>query len=231
MKRITSDEAAEVYERTTGRSYRADVWFAWMVVVSVDLQQRVVRRAAAQLRARSGGRGVKALGPVPGWLSRGVEVFPALLREHPALAESPALQALAHVPPSALLAWIDPDAEAPDDLSAHVAPETVRGAFGALAAKPREDALARVFFESLRVVWAMEERGAPRPREVALLAGALGLEPFDGLDAKRKHWEDRMRRWSRTPPMIEPPVAPGVLGSLAPLCADHTPALMGRPMD
>lgn len=217
MARVTSQHAGDVYQRTTGHAWQTDVWVAWMLIVGVAVAQRAARRADAQLRARVGARARKPLEPVPEWLARGIVVFHAHLQSHPnMIGISPMLSVLAYIPPATLMSWVDPDARCVADLSAHTDAGTIRRAAQSLDAKPREDVILRTFYEGLRVTFAADGRGAPRPREVALLAGALGVEPFDGLDAHRKRWEDRIRRWRKRPPVIQVPVIPGAFRALAP---------------
>lgn len=217
MARVTSQHAGDVYQRTTGRDWQTDVWVAWMLVVGVAVAQRAVRQADAQLRARVGARARKPLEPVPDWLARGIVVFHSHFRSHPELiGGSPMLSVLACVPPATLMSWVDPDARCVADLSAHMDAGTIRRAAQSVSARPREDAILRTFYEGIRVTFAAEGRGAPRPREVALLAGALGVEPFDGLDQHRKRWEDRIRRWRKRPAVVQAPVIPGALRAIGP---------------
>lgn len=198
MAKVTHTRAAELYD-ASGRSWEKDAALPWLIACATEVATRVVRRVEAQRRARVGARATQPVDAVPAWLEEGVRRGRALAATL-ATGTSPvhhALGLIARMAPEELMASIGPDAALPDVLGALSTPQAAVEAARVVASEPRANTPARAFYEALRGVYLADGRGEPTPRDVVLLAGAVGLDPFDGLDAARKRWEDRIRRWSR----------------------------------
>lgn len=200
MAKVTYESAGDVYDRS-GRSWAVDAALPWLMASATEVVTRVVRRVEAQRRAQVGARATRPVDAVPEWLEGGVRQGRALAERIVAEGNgsSPlhvALRLIASAPDE-LLGWIGPDAPLPDVVRALARPSSASDAARVVTSEPRAKPSERVFYETLRGVYASDGRGEPTARDVTLLAGATRLDPFVGLDAARKRWEDRLRRWAR----------------------------------
>lgn len=195
MPKVTYESARDVYDRS-GRSWAVDAALPWLMASATEVVTRVVRRVEAQRRAQVGARATRPVDAVPEWLEGGVRQGRALAERIVAEGNgsSPlhvALRLIASAPDE-LLGWIGPDV-----VRALARPSSASDAARVVTSEPRAKTSERVFYETLRGVYASDGRGEPTARDVMLLAGATRLDPFVGLDAARKRWEDRLRRWAR----------------------------------
>lgn len=203
MAKVTHTDAGKLYD-ASARSWEADAALPWLMAAATEVAARVVRRVEAQRRAQVGARATQPVDAVPEWLAEGIRCGRELAARVVAEAggSSPvdvALKLIAATPTDELLGWLGPDAPLPDVVGALSTPAAAANAARVIAAEPRAKAPERVFYETLRGVYALSGRGEPTARDVTLLAGATRLDPFVGLDAARKRWEDRLRRWAREP--------------------------------
>ncbi len=200
MAKVTHAEAGAVYD-ASGRSWEKDAARPWLMACAAEVAVRVVRRVEGQRRAQVGARATRPVDEVPAWLEEGIRRGRGLAGTVTTgvAPMDQALRLIATAAPTELVAWLGPNAALPDVLSALSSPRAALDAARVVSAEPRANAATRVFYETLRVVYLAEERGAPKARDVTLLAGAVGLDRFEGLDGARKKWEDRIRRWSREP--------------------------------
>lgn len=193
-RRITSENAAEEYERRTGRTAWAD--YAWpramaaLVFVGRSFGTRLRRVAKGVQRSKI------AVEPAPRWVEEGLFTAEGIRRVH-ALAGGPAIPAL-----SLALAGYDDhawlrDGSRAEELSAVeqlVGKSTaVRGATRLAGESAGKDEL-QAFYRAARM-WLDHWGVSYNSTTFALLAGAAGIERFDGLTKQTIAWRDRIELW------------------------------------
>lgn len=193
-RRITSENAAEEYERLTGRVAWAD--YAWPRAMAAIVF--VGRSFGTRLRRVANGvqRSKIAVAPAPRWVEEGLLTAEGI-RRGLALAGGPAIPALSlAVAGYDANAWLR-DGSRAEELSAVEGlvgkPTAVRGATRLAGPSAGKDEL-QAFYRAARM-W-LEHWGAPhKPATFALLAGAAGIERFDGLTKQTIAWRDRIESW------------------------------------
>jgi hypothetical protein len=193
-RRISSDNAAEEYERRTGRVAWAD--YAWpramaaMVFVGRNVGTRLRRVASGVQRSKI------AVAPAPLWVEQGLLVAEGIRR----------LVELAGLPPVPALdlavagydehAWMRDGSDAVELRAVRklVGQEAaVRGATALAGPSAGKDEL-QAFHRAARM-WLEHWKQPYVPATFALLAGAAGMERFERLTAQTIVWRDRIESW------------------------------------
>lgn len=194
-RRITSENAAEEYLKRTGREAWVDyLWpraMAAIVYVGRNVGRRLRRVASGVQRSKI------AVAPAPLWVEQGLFVAEGL-RHLYALAGQPAVPEL-----SLALAGYDEHAWMRDGSHAVelravqelVGMETVVRGAGCLAGPAASKDELQAFYRAARM-WLEQWKQPHPPATFALLAGAAGIERFEGLTTQTIVWRDRIESWN-----------------------------------
>lgn len=193
-RRITSENSAEEYLNRTGREAWVDyLWpraMAAIVYVGRNVGTRLRRVASGVQRSKI------AMEPAPLWVEQGLVVAEGIRRLY-AFVGQPAVPEL-----SLALAGYDEnawmrDGSRADELRAVqelVGTQTVVRGAGRLAGPSASKDELQAFYRAARM-WLEQWKQPHEPSTFALLAGAAGVERFEGLTTQTRVWRDRIESW------------------------------------
>lgn len=182
---ISSTEAGAVYVERHGTPRFHDAWLGWMSAVWSEATRRGFIQVDQAQRKAEGARARKSIGSAPRWLVHGMRVFRPL---HHTGRFGP----IAHVLTQSDFAEFI-DGKIPDSAPFSEEEPAINAFVNKVAASGKVG--LRTFYEGVRMVSELRRDEQPAPSQLALLAGACGLETYAQVDPVRVRWEDRARLW------------------------------------
>ncbi len=168
-----------------GTPWFHDAWLGWMCAVWSDATRRGFIQVDQAQRKAASARARKSIGAAPRWVVHGMRVFAPL---HHSGKFGPIAELLTQDDFPGIINGQVPDAapfpSGKPEINDFVNKVAASGKVG-----------LRTFYEGVRMVSERRRDAQPSPSQLALLAGACGLETYDRVDPVRVRWEDRARLW------------------------------------
>lgn len=174
-----------MYVDRHGTPWFHDAWLGWMSAVWSEATRRGFIQVDQAQRKAEGARARKSIGSAPRWLVHGMRVFRPL---HQSGRFGQIAGVLTQADFAEIVSGKIPEtAPFPDDKPA------INDFVNKVAASGKVG--LRTFYEGVRMVSELRRNVQPSPSQLALLAGACGLETYAQVDPVRVRWEDRARLW------------------------------------
>lgn len=203
-KSVSAAEAGRLYDEHSAGSWRMDSIPGICLAVQAELADELAYAIELERRRRMGLR-AEADRKVPPWVlgalpdcAEMAQAMPAPSGLLGALLQAPLLLSLVMLCRTGSVAGLyrhagDAERESLERIAAQLGHRP-----------PAQHAALHMFYFGTRAHFHLLGRGEPTPGEVRLLAAARELDPItEGLDAARKRWEDRIRRWRKEPGFTE----------------------------